>query len=68
MQNQNPTCFGSSGADRVRRGLPVALIAAFGLSATAYAAGDDVTPFRVKLPTVTGPIPSSGEMTPPRTW
>lgn len=49
----------SSRADRVRRGMVVALVAALGLPPAAIAAGDDVTPFLVRLPAVTGPIPST---------
>jgi hypothetical protein len=43
-----------------RWGMPVALAAMLGLApSTAAAAGDDVTPFAVSVPTVTGPIAST---------
>lgn len=47
-------------AHRWGRTAVTAAIAALGLSSSAaFAAGDDVAPFTVKLPTVTGPIPST---------
>ncbi len=42
-----------------RRWCGPAVIAALGLSSTALAAGDDVTPFTVDLPAVSGPIAST---------
>lgn len=48
------------GKHRARRWRAATLVAALGvLSPPAFAAGDDVTPFTVSLPTVTGPIPST---------
>jgi hypothetical protein len=42
-----------------RRWCGLAVVAALGLSSTALAAGDDVTPFTVDLPAVSGPIASN---------
>jgi hypothetical protein len=47
-------------AGAARRCLPATIALALGLSPTsAFAAGDDVTPFTVALPTATGPIAST---------
>src|SRR4051812_41808417 len=53
----------NSGTLRLGRRVPVAAFAlafgVIGLSTRAHAAGDDVQPFTVKVPTLTGPIPST---------
>jgi hypothetical protein len=49
-----------AGAASWRRCVPAAVVAALGLlPSPAFAAGDDVTPFTVALPTATGPIAST---------
>jgi hypothetical protein len=49
-----------AGAASWRRCVPAAVVAALGLfPASTFAAGDDVTPFTVALPTASGPIAST---------